>query len=105
MLPRKMLPRTTWTMILWTMLLLIRVMYQLVWVMTGIKESKIPAKPTPPAKTEKSKVEDIEKPTVNSDKITESPLSKKAAKSPEAYNPVTSKPEKPHDALPPICKQ
>ena len=57
-----------------------------------------PTKPPPTAKTAKSTVEDTKKPTVSSGQITEPPLSKKAAKSPEASYSITSKPEEPHGA-------
>jgi nucleolin len=76
----------------------------LIVVATAGKESKIPVKSLPPAKTAKSKVEKVKKPTVKSSKNTKSPLNKKAAKSPEASQPVKYKPEKPNDALPHLMK-
>jgi hypothetical protein len=68
-------------------------------IMTATKEPMIQVESLPPANTAKSKEEEVEKPIIDSGKITESPLSKKTTKSPEALNPVTSKPEQPHDAL------
>ena len=63
------------------------------------KESKIPVEPPPPAKSAKSEVENVMKPTVNSSKLTKSPLSKNEAKSPAVSTTVKSKSEKPNDAL------
>ena len=60
------------------------------------KGSKIPMKSQPPAKTAKSKVEDVKKHTENFSKFSKSPLRKREAKSPEIIKPES---DKPNDAL------
>ena len=69
-------------------------------VMKADKEPMTLVGSQPTATTTKSEEEEeVKEPSRNSGKIIKSPLSKKAAESPEALNPVMPKPEKPHSAL------